>query len=191
MTTRHFHMGEIMNTHENLAQVIEARTAFENKYGVVGSLLASGNYSSWVHQAKWEAFFDGWILREAELVALNYESPYQMQKPTITDDQLEVEKLLQLLDDFWNEKWGVWKSTADMVAQGEANAYEHVRGLLETAIKQDEATCQWLRNQLANVKDEFNEFAVLVNEQLICHESLTHVVESKIQKIHKLLEGER
>lgn len=59
-----------------------------------------------------------------------------MQTPAISDDQLEVEKLLQLLDDFWNKKWGDWKSSADMVAQGEANAYEHARGLLETAIKQ-------------------------------------------------------
>jgi hypothetical protein len=49
---------------------------------------------------------------------------------------------------------GRLKSSADMVAQGEANAYEHARGLLETAIKQDEATCQWLRNQLATIQTE-------------------------------------
>lgn len=41
-----------MNMNENIASEIEARNTFENKYGLVGSLLASGNYSSWVHQAK-------------------------------------------------------------------------------------------------------------------------------------------
>ncbi len=37
---------------ENIASEIEARNAFENKYGLVGSLLASGNYSSWAQRLK-------------------------------------------------------------------------------------------------------------------------------------------
>ena len=172
-----------MNMNENIASEIEARSAFENKYGVVGSLLASGNYSSWVHQAKWEAFRDGWM--QSALETKN--SIYQMQTPAISDDQLEVEKLLQLLDDFWNKKWGEWKSSADMVSQGEANAYEHARGLLETAIKQDEATCQWLRNQLTTIQTELDAFITFVNEQLICDESVAQVVVSKIQKLKLLI----
>ena len=59
-------MIDTQNTNENIASEIEARSAFENRYGVVGSLLASGNYSSWVHQAKWEAFRDGWMQSEVE-----------------------------------------------------------------------------------------------------------------------------
>ncbi|CDI28577.1 Putative transposase, partial (plasmid) [Acinetobacter nosocomialis 28F] len=41
-----------MNMNENIASEIEARNAFENKYGLVGSLLASGNYSSWAQRLK-------------------------------------------------------------------------------------------------------------------------------------------
>ena len=176
-------MIDTQNTNENIASEIEARSAFENRYGVVGSLLASGNYSSWVHQAKWEAFRDGWMQSEVE----TKKSIYQMQTPAISDDQLEVEKLLQLLDDFWNKKWGDWKSSADMVAQGEANAYEHARGLLETAIKQDEAACQWLRNQLATIQTELDAFITFVNEHLVYHESDGPDLMSKIQKLKHLI----
>ena len=77
-------MIDTQNTNENIASEIEARSAFENRYGVVGSLLASGNYSSWVHQAKWEAFRDGWMQSEVE----TKKSIYQMQTPAISDDQL-------------------------------------------------------------------------------------------------------
>ena len=51
---------------------------------------------------------------------------------------------------------------------------------IETAIKQDEATCQWLRNQL-------DAFITYVNEHLVYHESDGPDLMSKIQKLKHLI----
>ncbi len=177
-------MIDTQNTRmKNIASEIEARSAFENRYGVVGSLLASGNYSSGA-SGEMEAFRDGWMQSEVE----TKKSIYQMQTPAISDDQLEVGKMTCSCSmTFGIRNGGDWKSSADMVAQGEANAYEHARGLLETAIKQDEATCQWLRNQLATIQTELDAFITYVNEHLVYHESDGPDLMSKIQKLKHLI----
>lgn len=58
---------------------------------------------------------------------------------------------------------------------------------IETAIKQDEATCQWLRNQLATIQTELDAFITYVNEHLVYHESDGPDLMSKIQKLKHLI----
>ncbi len=50
-----------------------------------------------------------------------------------------------------------------------------------------EATCQWLRNQLATIQTELDAFITFVNEHLVYHESDGPDLMSKIQKLKHLI----
>lgn len=54
---------------------------------------------------------------------------------TWMEQQKRVDAVLTKLDELFNQKWGEWKTQADMYAQGQANAYEHSQLILEQALK--------------------------------------------------------
>lgn len=43
-----------------MSEIDKCRHAFEKKFGVVGTRLPNGNYSSWAHQARWNGFKEAW-----------------------------------------------------------------------------------------------------------------------------------
>lgn len=45
----------------------KSREEFETKFGVVGTRMPNGNYSSWAHQAKWDAFQAAWQHQQAKV----------------------------------------------------------------------------------------------------------------------------
>ncbi len=45
----------------------KCREEFETKFGVVGTRMPNGNYSSWAHQAKWDAFQAAWQHQQAKV----------------------------------------------------------------------------------------------------------------------------
>lgn len=47
----------------------KCREEFETKFGVVGTRMPNGNYSSWAHQAKWDAFQAAWQLQQSKVDA--------------------------------------------------------------------------------------------------------------------------
>lgn len=49
-----------------MSEIDKCRQAFENKFGVVGTSMPNGNYSSWTHQTKWEAFQTAWQHQQAK-----------------------------------------------------------------------------------------------------------------------------
>jgi hypothetical protein len=43
-----------------MSELDKCRQDFEKKFGVVGTRLPNGNYSSWAHQMRWDAFQAAW-----------------------------------------------------------------------------------------------------------------------------------
>lgn len=48
----------------------KCREEFEEKFGVIGTRMPNGNYSSWLHQAKWEVFQTAWKHQQAKVEEL-------------------------------------------------------------------------------------------------------------------------
>lgn len=73
----------------------KCREGFESKYGVVGSRMSNGNYSSWTHQAKWEAFKTAWRHKQAKVEELQEEfaEDERFLKEQIKDKDLKISNL--------------------------------------------------------------------------------------------------
>ncbi|HCV3190513.1 TPA: hypothetical protein OV554_003662 [Acinetobacter baumannii] len=79
----------------------KCREEFETKFGVVGTRMPNGNYSSWVHQAKWDTFQAAWQHQQAKV---------EEQQKAID----EKDKLIGLATAKWNSVISIM-TTMDMI----------------------------------------------------------------------------
>lgn len=55
----------------------KCREEFEKKFGIVGTRMPNGNYSSWAHQMRWDAFQSAWQHQQAKVEELQEQKSLQ------------------------------------------------------------------------------------------------------------------
>ncbi|WP_151963627.1 hypothetical protein [Acinetobacter oleivorans] len=88
-----------------MSELDKCRKVFEKKFGVVGTRLPNGNYSSWAHQMRWGAFKAAWNTLQTKVKQLKG----QLERAGYTDNGGELMRpplgkppRFDLLDDLKN-----------------------------------------------------------------------------------------
>ncbi|MCK0919780.1 hypothetical protein [Acinetobacter pittii] len=73
-----------------MSEIDKCRYAFEKKFGVVGTRLPNGNYSSWAHQARWNGFKEAWQICLDEVSQLEVREDIGLKVPQVTMDLVKL-----------------------------------------------------------------------------------------------------
>ena len=64
-----------------------------------------------------------------------FKAGWQSRQAEVEEKDKRIKSALSELESLHNKKWAEWKEQADMHSQGEANAYEHAKQILEKALR--------------------------------------------------------
>lgn len=148
-----------------MSEIDKCRQAFEKKFGVVGTRLPNGNYSSWAHQARWNGFKQAWQicldgvsqLKVRDDIGLNVPQSIQLKYDGLLDACLRLgakfndeARELSLMGDW--EKSQVFSYFAreiDLLLKGGGTQNKYDWALIPEHVKfmatdEDGMACGWL-----------------------------------------------